>query len=181
MVAYAGSAAVSLTRAAEAARAGDSARLLTYVDSERLRRSIADQVAEAYLAGLAKLRRLNTLERNLAAHAGITIADALVDKLFTADNIAALLQRGRIEAGGIETGPISPLALLRRSDLFDLLSRLRLIKPVEFAIRVNSSDDPDRATSFRMHFDRAGWRLSGIDLPPRVLRELADRLPNPLS
>lgn len=179
MLAYAGSAVISLTRAVAAAQAGDSARLLTYVDGERLRRSIADQVAAAYIAGLEKLRRLNSFERNLAAHAGVTVADALIEKLFTAENIAALLERGRVQADGLEAGPISPLAMLREANLVDALSRVRLIKPVEFSIRVSQSDDPDRVTTIRMHFDHAGWRLSGIDLPRRVLRALAERLPNP--
>lgn len=181
LLAYAGSAAVSLTRAIAAAQAGDSARLLTYVDDDRLRRSIADQVAAAYLAGLEKLRRLNSFERNLAAHAGATIADALIDKLFTAENIAALLERGRVQADGIDAGPISPLTVLRQASFVDALLRVRLIKPVEFSIRVSQSADPDRVTTIHMHFDHAGWRLSGIDLPPRVLRALAERLPNPLG
>jgi len=60
------------------------------------------------------------------------------------------------------------------SNLGDLIGRISLIKPVEIAVRFGE-DDTQGGVS--MHFEGDRWRLSGVQLPPKVLDELAASLP----
>ncbi|WP_315830748.1 DUF2939 domain-containing protein [Bradyrhizobium prioriisuperbiae] len=177
--AYVASAVVSLTEAVRAAQAGDGERLRGYVDIDSVRGSISSQVVTAYLAEIGETRRISQLERTLAMSLGTTIADAVVDKILTPENLAVLLKSGRvqIDAGTALAGDITPLAEIGRLNLFDILGRVRLIKPVEFAVRVGKSSDPERSSAFHMHFEGNGWKLSAIEFPKAALRDLASRLP----
>ena len=179
MSAYLASAVVSLTEAVRAAQSGDGERLRGYVDIDSVRGSISSQVVAAYLAEIGETRRISQLERTLAMSLGTTIADAVVDKILTPENLAVLLKSGRVqtEAGTALAGDITPLAEIGRLNLFDILGRVRLIKPVEFAIRLGNSTDPERTSSFHMHFEGDGWKLSAIKFPKAALRELASKLP----
>ncbi len=177
--AYAASAVVSLSEAVRAAQSGDGERVLGYVNTNRLRGSISSQVVAAYLAEIGETRRITPLERTLANSLGTTIADAVVEKVLTPANLAVLLKSGRVQTDP-ETavaGNITPLADVGRLHWLDILSRLRLVKPVEFAVRVGSSTDPDRVSAFHMHFEGDGWKLSAIEFPKVALRDLAARLP----
>ncbi len=177
--AYAASAVVSLSEAVRAAQSGDGERVLGYVNTDRLRRSISSQVVAAYLAEISETRRITPLERTLANSLGTTIADAVVEKVLTPANLAVLLKSGRVQTDP-ETavaGNITPLADVGRLHWVDILGRLRLVKPVEFAVRVGSSTDPDRVSAFHMHFEGDGWKLSAIEFPKAALRDLAARLP----
>lgn len=179
ITAYVASAVVSLTEVVRAAQSGDGERLRGYVDLDSVRGSISSQVVAAYLAEIGETRRISQLERTLAMSLGTTIADAVVDKILTPENLAVLLKSGRVQTdtGTAVAGDITPLAAIGRLNLFDILSRVRLIKPVEFAIQVGSSRDPERASAFHMHFEGDGWKLSAIEFPKATLRDLASKLP----
>lgn len=177
--AYLASAVVSLAEAVRAAQSGNGERVLGYVNTDRLRSSITSQVVAAYLAEIGETRRVGQLERALATSLGTTIADAVVEKILTPANLAVLLKSGRVQTDS-ETavaGNITPLAEIGRLNWLDILGRLRLVKPVEFAIRVGNSADPERASAFHMHFEGDGWKLSAIEFPRAALRDLASRLP----
>lgn len=177
--AYAASAVVSLTEAVRAAQSGNGERVLGYVNTDRVRGAISSQVVAAYLAEIGETRRITPLERTLANSLGTTIADAMVDKVLTPANLAVLLKSGRVQtdAETVLSGNITPLADVGQLNWFGILGRLRLVKPVEFAIRVGSSSDPDRMSAFHMHFEGDGWKLSAIEFPKAALRDLAARLP----
>src|SRR3954467_5698050 len=93
---YIGSAVTSLNGLVEAARAGDGAGVLARTDMPRLRHSLTDQIVAAYLSQMGRDRPIKPLERMLANTYGATIADAMIAKMLTAENLTAILSRGAI-------------------------------------------------------------------------------------
>src|SRR4030081_80228 len=93
---YVGSVFVSLNSLVQAARAGDGARVLERTDMARLRHSLVNQILSAYLRQLGRERPLRPLERMAANTYGATIADALIAKLLTDENLTGILKNGAI-------------------------------------------------------------------------------------
>ena len=112
---YLGSALVSLGGLVEAARAGDGAGILARTDAGRLRRSLVDQIVSAYLKQLGSDRPVKPLERVLANTYGATVADAMIAKMLTGENLTRILKTGAISSAncsvGSNTGPMSPPAM----------------------------------------------------------------------
>ncbi len=75
-----------------AAQSGDGERVLGYVNTDRLRRSISSQVVAGYLAEISETRRITPLERTLANSLGTTIADAVGGEGPDPANLAVLLK-----------------------------------------------------------------------------------------
>ena len=100
VAAYLGSAIVSLGGLVEAARAGDGAAVLARTDTVRLRRSLVDQIVVAYLRQLGQDRPVKPWERLAANTYGASIADAMIAKMLTAENLTAILNKGTINSGG---------------------------------------------------------------------------------
>ena len=97
---YLASPVVSLERLVEAARTGNGAAILERTNLERLRHSLVDQVVSAYLIRTGQNRPVKPLERLLANTYGASIADALISKMLTADNLTNILQKGLLPAEG---------------------------------------------------------------------------------
>jgi len=170
---YVGSAVVSLSGLVEAARAGDGAAVLARTDTARVRRSLVDQIVSAYLRQIGADRPVKPLERLAANTYGATIADAMIAKMLTEENITRLLKTGTITSGDVSAANMLRLTELDTSKLSELLSRLALVKPVEFSVRLG---DTESAGGVSMHFEGNGWRLSGIQLPTASVQVLAQSL-----
>src|SRR5258708_40166737 len=84
---YVGSAMVSLNGLIGAAKAGNGVEILARTDVPRLMRSLVDQIVSAYLIRTGQNRAIKPLERLVANTYGATIADALISKMLTADNL----------------------------------------------------------------------------------------------
>ena len=69
------------------------------------------------------------------------------------------------------------LANLDTSNWLSLLGRLNIIKPVLLAIRISDTSDPDEYAAIDLHYEGLDWKLSGIELPKAILRDLAASLP----
>ena len=93
---YVGSALVSLGGLVEAARAGDGAGVLARTDMDRLRHSLVDQIVAAYLRQMGRDRPIKPLERMLANTYGATVADAMIAKMLTGENLTRILNSGAI-------------------------------------------------------------------------------------
>lgn len=177
---YFGSAYMALSGLVDAARQADGDRLQAHTDVAMLKRSITEQVVIAYLKRIAETRKPSSTERLLAQTVGGAIADALVSYALTPQGLAQVLKEGRLSAGA-NAPPLTGLPRLSNLDynrIRNLLGRLHLITPVEMSIRIDESSNPDERAAIRLHLDGAGWRLSGMELPPRILRDLAARLPS---
>jgi hypothetical protein len=170
---YVGSALVSLSGLVEAARAGDGAGVLARTDTERLRHSLVDQIVSAYLKQLGKDRPVKPLERVLANTYGATIADAMIAKMLTEENLTRILKTGVISSGESPIANMPGLSQIDTSNLLGMLNRISPIKPVEFLVRLG---DTESAGGVTIHFEANGWKLSGIQLPTTALQVLAQRL-----
>jgi hypothetical protein len=176
---YFGSAYAALSDLVNAARHADGPRLLQRTDALRLKRSIAGQILRTYLDRIGETRRPTAAEQVIANAVAATLADALAVRILTADGLSQLLNEGRVESV-TQLPTLSDLPRLTDLDLRNLLSlgeRLHLITPVEMSIRLGDLQRRDDTGAVRLHLDGSGWKLSGIELPPRKLRDLAARLP----
>ncbi len=179
LVLYVGSAAVALQGLAEAARAADGAAVLARTDVAAVKRSLAGQIVGVYIARAGEKRALSSSERFLANTVGGSLADALIDALLTPERLTQLLKTGRIESMPqmTATTEIAPVATVDHGGYFAMISRLHLISFVQFSVRVSDTADPETATAIRMHLSGLTWKLSGIDLPRKALRDIAAGLP----
>ena len=170
---YVGSALVSLSGLVEAARAGNGAAVLARTDTERLRRSLVDQIVSAYLKQLGRDRPIKPLERVLANTYGATIADAMIATMLTGENLARILKTGAISTGERPIANMQGLGEIDTSSLLGMLSRISPVKPVEFLVRLG---DGENAGAVSIHFEGNGWKLSGIQLPAAAVQLLVQSL-----
>lgn len=172
---YVGSALVSLSGLVEAARAGDGAGVLARTDVTRLRHSLVDQIVGAYLKQLGADRPVKPLERMVANTYGASIADAMIAKMLTEENLTGILNKGAISVGGPAVANMQRLSDIDTSRVFETLKRISPVKPVEFLIRLGEAEN---AGSISIHFEGNGWKLSGIQLPNTAVQVLAQSLVN---
>jgi hypothetical protein len=172
IVVYAGSALVSLNGLVGAAKAGNGAEILARTDVPRLKRSLVDQIVSAYLIRTGQNRPIKPIERLIANTYGATIADALVSRMLTAENLTNILQKGSLGADG--GNQIIALGNIDTSKVLQSLGRLSLVKPVELSVRLG---DDEGAGAISLHFEGNGWKLSGLNLSARAVQELAMSLP----
>jgi Protein of unknown function (DUF2939) len=172
---YVGSAVVSLSGLVEAAKAGDGAGVLARTDTVRVRRSLVDQIVSAYLKQLGQDRPVKPLERLAANTYGASIADAMIAKMLTPENLTAILNKGVISSSGASTANMLRLTEIDTSNVFETLMRISPIKPVEFMIRLGETES---AGGVSIHFEGNGWKLSGIQLPAAAVQVLAQDLVN---
>jgi hypothetical protein len=172
---YAGSAVMSLNGLVEAARAGDGALILARTDQPRLRHSLVDQIVTAYLIQTGQNRPIKPWERMVANTYGASIADALVSKMLTPENLANILSKGTLAIGPGMEASMLPLGELDTSKLLGILWRFSPVKPVEFSVRLGDSDS---SGAISLHFEGDAWRLSGVQLPAPALKALAQSLPD---
>jgi Protein of unknown function (DUF2939) len=169
---YVGSAIVSLNGLVGAAKAGNGVEILARTDVPRLKRSLVDQIVSAYLIRTGQNRPIKPIERLVANTYGATIADALISKMLTAENLTKILQNGALGADG--DNRIIALGDIDTSKLLESLGRLSFVKPVELSVRLG---DDESAGSISLHFEGDGWKLSGLNLPAKTVQELAMSLP----
>jgi Protein of unknown function (DUF2939) len=176
---YLGSAASALSKLAAAARAGDGAAVIERTDLKALSRSLTDQIVGAYLERVGATRRISPMEKMLVNTFGASIADAMVTKMLTADKLTQMLKTGNLETapGAPSFTGLPALADLHTGDWLSLLGRLNFIQPALLAIRVSDSSDPDAYAAINLHCEGLDWKLSGIELPRAIVRELAASLP----
>ena len=176
---YYGSALYSLAHLTEATRTGDGATIVARTDFPQLSRSLSEQIVKAYLERVGANRRVGTMERMLVGGYAATVADALVSKLLTPENLTELLKAGHLaetSASPALTG-LPSLTDLQKINLLTQFGRVHYINPVKLSIRVSKSADPEEATAIVLHRSSLTWKLAGIDLPRKVLREIAASLP----
>ncbi|MCK1333347.1 DUF2939 domain-containing protein [Bradyrhizobium sp. CW9] len=169
---YVGSAVVSLSGLIGAVRAENGGDVLARTDTARLRRSLVDQIVGAYLKQIGRERPVKPLERLAANTYGASIADAMIGKILTPENLTDVLNKGAIRVGGVDANMLS-LTEIDTSKVLETLRRISPTKPVEFQIRLGQNDK-DGGVS--LHFEGNGWKLSGIQLPNAAVQALARSL-----
>jgi hypothetical protein len=182
VAAYLGWALVGVAQLASAASRGDAEAVMQRVDLPALRRSLGTQIARAYLEQNPQFKKLLSLEQKFVGSVGGGAADMLLRAVLTPDNIAALLNKGRI---GLPDGAPDAGTLWRMPSLGDAFgaSPLQVLKnsrfdgPLSFVVNL---DSPGGRYGVHLHLSGTTWRLSGLDVPDEVsaqlAREIAERV-----
>lgn len=176
LLAYYGSAVVSVINLARAVQDGDGAGVLARTDRVALRQSLVSQVLAAYLDPATRAKPASSRERLLAQTVGATLADELIAKLMTADNLTQLLRDGTM-AVPADRPALATLDLpgLKTGDIGDLILRVRPSGIARIALRLGPESTGDDYFGARLTFSEFGWQLSELRLPRSLLREMADR------
>ncbi len=170
---------VAAARLANSARSGDVAEVLDRVDVDGLRRSLARQIAAAYLDATGKGKKMGSFERSIAGAAVTTVADPYVAQLLTPDNIMALLSKGHINEVSLGGKPIAVKAdlpnftTLLDGHLIEALTGSYFDQPKDFVIPVEGLHGADDQYGVHMHLVGLTWKLGGLDLPPSLVNEMA--------
>ncbi len=182
--AYWGWALAGAAQLASAASRDDPEAVMERVDLQPLIRSLSSQIARAYLDQNPELRKLLS-EHGLGGGVVVNAAGAelLLRAFLTPENIAALLNRGRVgapNAGGQDAGTLSGVPSLGetfRARPLQVLMNSYFDGPLSFVVGLQS---PDGRYRLHMNLSGATWRLSGVDIPEsvtaRVARLIAHRI-----
>ena len=175
---YFGSAVVSLAALVQAVRSGDQDAIVSHVDLGRVQSSLANQIVGAYLDRIGQNRTIKPFEHALATTFGNSVVEVMLKNLLTPESLAKFLQRGDVSASKVASVANLPaLGSLDPGRILDLLDRMRPVSPQEVEIRVSETTDPEQYAAIRLRFALTQWRLTEIELPPFVARQLAAALP----
>ena len=163
---------------ASAAQAGNTAEVIDHVNLPALRRSLARQIATAYLKVSGKGEKLGSVGRGLAGAAATTVADPYVADLLTPENITALIGQGKI--GSVKLGQrevtinrsLANIPDLFRSDVMSAIAGSYFDGIASFVIPV-AAKEPGSDYALHLRLGGLTWRLSGLDLPPAVVEDMA--------
>lgn len=174
--AYIGSIALSVRDLINAARSGNCAEVAARTDFVRLRRSISDQILDAYLDKNGRNRK--PLERMLIDTYGTSVADAMLSKFLTPENLTSLLQTGTVaDASQAVVWQVPSLATIDPARLWDLVNRVRPVQIKQVELRISASDAPEVYSAVGLRLDGTTWKISGLRLPKTVVEKLASSLP----
>jgi hypothetical protein len=181
VAAYWGWALAGTAQLGLAASRGDAQAVMERVDLQALIRSLSSQIARALLDRNPELQKLQSLPRNVFLNA--SAAEMLLRALLTADNIAALLNQGRLSgqsASGQETGKLLNMPSLGgalHARPLEVLLHSYFTGPRSFVVGLNS---PDGRYCLHLNLSGLTWRLAGVDMPEpaaaRIARLIAERI-----
>jgi hypothetical protein len=151
------------------------------VDLQALIRSLSSQISRAYLDQNPELQKLLSQHGLQGVVVNAAAAEMLLRAFLTPENIAALLNQGRV---GILNGPdagtlwrMPPLGEAFRAHPLQALMHSYFDGPRSFVIGL---DSPDGRYGVHLNLSGAIWRLSGLDIPEpvtaRVARLIAQRI-----
>ena len=160
---------------ASAAQRGDAQAVMERVDLQPLIRSVSSQIARAYLGQNPQLQNPPSPRQGVFLNA--SAAEMLLRALLTPDNIAALLNQGRVgvlNAGGQDAGTVWGMPSL--SETFNarplqVLMHSYFDGPLSFVVGL---DSPDGLYRLHMRLSGVTWRLSAVDIPEPVMARLAN-------
>ena len=170
---------IGAAQLAQAVQAGVTADVIDRVDVDRLRRSLARQIAAAYLDASGRGKKMGSFGRSLAGAAVTTVADPYVAELLTPENITELLAHGRVNQVklGQQTvavkGEIPTFAGLLHGNWLSLATGSYFDEITDFVIPVDGGHGADNQFGVHMHLDGVTWKLGGIDLPTALVDEMA--------
>lgn len=174
VAAYWGWALAGAAQLASAASRGDAQAVIERVDLQALIRSLSSQIARAYLDQNPQLQNPPSPRQGVFLNA--SAAEMLLRALLTPDNIAALLNQGRVgvlNAGGQDSATVWGMPSLGEAfhaRPLQILMHSYFDGPLSFVVGLESPDG-----RYRLHMNLSGltWRLSGVDIPGTVTARLA--------
>jgi hypothetical protein len=160
---------VSLHQLATGLAARDDAVIADKVAFARLRNSLSNQILDAYL-------RLTGRVNTLVGFIGPDLVGLAIAQLLTPENMAQLLEGGTIST---EIGPLSfdfgelPVANLESIWRGWLGTEYWMD---DFSISVPVGAPESEQFRLRMRLTQWRWRIVGIDLPEKLLNQIAQEL-----
>jgi hypothetical protein len=178
VAAYWGWALAGAAQLASAASRGDAEAVMERVDLQALIRSLSSQISRAYLDQNPQLQKLLSLRQGLAGGVVVNAAAAemLLRAFLTPENIAALLDKGRVglpKAGGPDAGTLWGVPALGeafRARPLHALMNSYFDGPLSFVVKL---DSPEGRYGVHLRLSGTTWRLSGLDIPEAVTARLA--------
>jgi Protein of unknown function (DUF2939) len=177
VAAYWGWALAGAGELASAASRGDAEAVIERVDIPALSRSLSSQISRAYLEQNPQLQKLLALQQG---DGGVVInaaaAEMLLRAFLTPENIAALLDKGRVgipKAGGPDAGTLWGVPALGeafRARPLQALMNSYFDGPLSFVVKL---DSPEGRYGVHLRLSGTTWRLSGLDIPEPVTARLA--------
>lgn len=164
---------------ASSARNGDAGEVFDRVDVDGLRRSLARQIAAAYLDVTGKGKKMGSFERSIAGAAVTTVADPYVAQLLTPENVMALLSKGHVNEvslGGKTVavkGDLPDFTTLLDGHLLSAITGSYFDQPKDFVIPVEGVHGTDDQYGVHMHLVGLTWKLGGLDLPAPLVEQMA--------
>jgi hypothetical protein len=164
---------VALYDLSKAVQTKDVARISERVNFNALRVSLARQILGEFL----KTQNLSERDRQLAAQAGATTLNPVLEELVTPQAVIDLLEDGQLQQLQREgTGGQAitfDLGSLQQAWRIFILSESQGFR----AITIPLTPDEPRDRQFRVTLRLSGttWRLTGIDLPSSLQKELTKR------
>jgi hypothetical protein len=171
-VGYWGFALVGASQVAAVASNGNADLLMQKIDLPALRHSLAHQIVAAYLRQNPK--RLTGLAGNLAGALGGTVADAMLQDILTAQNLASLLEQGQLNRGPKATTIEMPaLGDVFKGSVLQILTSAYFDGPLDFVLHLDHGDDD---YGVHLHLESFEWRVAGLDLPATLTDRLAQEV-----
>jgi hypothetical protein len=172
-----------LTRAVEAK---DVERITERVNFRALRVSLSQQIADAYLQTPAA-KELSDLDRRAATNAGAIIVNPIVEKLVTPQALIDLLEdgwpqgvAGRPRGAAAAAAPVKfEFGSVRQAWRLFITSEGQGFRSVTIPV----PPDLERDKQFRVTLRLSGftWRVTGLEIPQALRRQLIRRAPNAAS
>ncbi len=175
IAAYWGWALAGAAQLASAASGGDAEAVMERVDLQPLIRSLSSQISRAFLDENPQLKKLSSVRQGVVLNGAA--AEMLLRALLTPENIAALLNRGRVgvlNPAGKDAGTVWGMPSLGEAfnaRPLEVLTHSYLAGPLTFVVGLDSPDG-----FYRLHMNLSGltWRLSGVEIPEPVTARLAN-------
>lgn len=170
---------IGAAQLARAAGTGDAGQVFERVDVDGLRRSLARQIAVAYLDVSGKGKKLTGLSRSVAGAAVTTVADPYVEQLLTPANVMALLSQGRINTVSIGGRSVAVKAelpdfkTLFDGHVLDAITGSRFDQLKDFVVPIDGGHGSNDHYGVHMHLIGLDWKLGGLDLPPPIVDQMA--------
>lgn len=170
---------VGAAQLASTARGGDAGQVFDRVDVDGLRRSLARQIAAAYLDVSGKGKKMGVFGRSLAGAAVTTVADPYVAQLLTPDNVMALLSKGRVNAVSVGGRPVAvkgdlpDFSTLLDDHILSAMTGSYFDQLKDFVIPVDGGHGADGQYGVHMHLVGLTWKLGGLDLPAPIVDQMA--------
>ena len=160
---------------ASAASGGDAEAVMERVDLQPLIRSLSSQISRAFLDENPQLQKLSPVRQGVVLNGAA--AEMLLRALLTPENIAALLNQGRVgvlNAGGKDAGTVWGMPSLGEAfhgRPLQVLIHSYFDGPLSFVVGLDSPDG-----LYRLHMSLSGltWRLSAVDIPEPVTARMAN-------
>ena len=172
---YVASPYYTLIELAQASRSGNAAEINQLVDWKSVRTSVKAQL-QAHLEHMPKTaeQKNNPAMAALGNAVGVTLANALIDKLLTPEGITNMILGARAAtspatttqtAKGVPT-PTGPAS--RQQSLYDLIKFAFFVSPVDFRLDLRPVTDrtsPDETTvTLMLMFKGTGWQVTDVRL-----------------